>query len=429
MKVFELIGEHKVLASILAVLLLGAVIYRLTVETSPATASREAQDPKAATTQSAVRSNSGSVYYRKRAKEKSTERLPAVNEKRKVEMILKTCGKGESANWGRKGICSFDLTYYVNCMTEILEKQEMPGGEIRVTEKRTYSQCRQVLQVSECDVRLDLFATLPLKDTLDATKAIGAGLASLGFMSTGTSMAGGAAVVERVAKWADGKSVRDVLSGYGVNLSAELEKHVNEFIARKITAGDRFRVEKLEGKSYLVHYYQDKDGGVPLRVHFTYADGSELPSDSEEMLVLRRANAFIDSEVVPDDVRSSQPGKIWSFDASEIECVMDPFVKGSYSGKIEVVRKENDNDGDWVLEVKPSNVFVEDDGRQAGKTTGEITLNDGMAKVDEAKAMLKKLSVRGTCNLSELTPHHMLFKSQIKGKCSFFGTVETTTLK
>ena len=358
------------------------------------------------------------------AKSKTIERLPEKNKPQEIETILVTTGKGEDADWGVKGLCSFVLTYGVACRAEILEKSETEGGEIKVSEKRTYTRCRQRLEVSECDVQLDLFATLPLEETVKAAKIIGIGLTALGGGLYGKPISTAAGVLDFVAKQVDGKSVRGVLEEFNVNLPERMENRINEFVAKKLDErGDMLRVESLEGKSYRVEYFQSKESGMVRNVNFYYADGSEVTADNERR-VLRRLNAFLVEDIIPDNVRDCKPGTQWTIDAERLDCLLDPYVDGTYSGEVKLVRNNDDADGDWRVSIQKARLAVVDE-KEKTKMTGEVVIENGECKVDNANSILKAMKVSGACKLDELTEHHMLFKSRIAGWCEFGATFVT----
>ena len=74
-------------------------------------------------------------------------------------------------------------------------------------------------------------------------------------------------------------------------------------------------------------------------MRFAHEDGSTDLTE-EEYLVLRRANAFMDSQLMPD--RNCSPGSEWTVDAADFDSLLDPFVDGSYDGSVTVARKDNE---------------------------------------------------------------------------------------
>ena len=359
---------------------------------------------------------------RKRLEPEATKRLSSSPQK--IKTVLTTTGRAENANWGLRGMCTFVLTHYVDCDAEIVEKMETPGGEIKVVERRMFNEVSQVLQLSEADVALSLYDTLPLDVAFKAVSGIGTVLSMTGepeLVATGEFLAQGSKMVDVFLKSIDGKNARDMLGTFGVTLSKDVEKKVNEFLNTKVK--DVFKPSCLRGKSYLLTYYQDKESGAPLRIDFTYADGSEIKTQ-EEYLVLRRANAFMDSKFVPDKYCS--PGDVWTVDSSEFDCLLDPYVDGAYCGNVTVERLDNDKDGDWRLSVRPCSVSIKSD---AGRTSGELRIKNGEAKVDGKNAYVKSMMVTGKGSMKNLTTHHILFKSKFEGECEFRGVMTTVPIK
>lgn len=376
---------------------------RVSVAVTPAAADVPKQPPR---------------IMRKRLEPEATRRL--VTSPQNIKTVLVTTGRAENANWGVRGMCSFVLNYFVDCDAEVVSKKETAGGEIKVVEKRTFKIIRQDLQLSESDVELALFETLPLDKAYMAVKGVGELLLMCGeptCMGIGESMADGADVAIGALKAVDGKNVRGLFNTLGVSLPDAAEKKINDFVIKRVN--DIIKPSQLEGKSYLITYFQDKDSGAPLRVDFTYADGSEIKTE-EERLVLRRANAFMDSKFVPD--KSCSPGDTWTVDSSEFDCLFDPYVEGAYCGDVTIERKDNDKDGDWIIGMQPCNVSVRSDN---GRTTGELRIESGNAKVDAKNVFVKSIVITGKGSLTNLTPHHLLFKSRFEGDCSIRGTMVT----
>ena len=357
---------------------------------------------------------------RRRLEPEATKRLSTTPQK--IKMILTTLGRAEKANWGIAGTGSFMLTYNVECDAEILEKKETAGGEIRVVEKRTFKKCQQLLRVYETDVRFALYDTLPLKEVSTTIKVIGGLLSSI----PATSAAGPVVTVagmgvEKFLKGFDDLSARDLLKKFRVQIPDIVEGKINDLVAKKVS--NILKTVNVEGKSYLITYYQDAKSGAPMDVTLTYEDGRALETE-EEFLVLRRANAFLDAQVVPDKAFSL--GDTWTVDTSSFECLMDPFVDGYYCGDVTLERKENDARGDWVIGLRPCLVGIKSD---AGRTKGELRLTNGEASVDGANVFVKKMVVNGKGGVKSLTPHHLLFKARVQGDCEFQGMMEVTPIR
>lgn len=344
---------------------------------------------------------------------------------KKIKTILETKGRAENANWGVNGMCSFVLTYSIDCDAEIVSKTETPGGEIKVIEKRTFNAVRESLQLSEADVAFALYETLPLDQTFKVMQFAGGLMYEFGtptLKAIGEGLTEGSLVTDQVLKKIDGKNARALLKGVGIDVPREVEDKVNEFVNKKVK--DIFKLSDLDGKSYLITYYQKKDSGKPVRVDFMYADGRGIETQ-EEFLVLRRANAFMDANFVPD--KNCSPGDSWTIDSSAFDCILDPYVDGAYCGDVTVERRDDAKGGDWVLGIRcPCNVSVMSD---QGRTDGELRIESGEAKVDAKNVFVKEMKVSGTGAMNNLTPHHLLFKSRFDGNCTFTGVLTTEEIR
>ena len=358
---------------------------------------------------------------RKRLEPKSVERLRA--EPYVIRCVTTTSGKAENSDWGISRRGSFLLTSYVDCEIEILERKETVGGEIKVVEKRTYTRATQELDVSEADVSLSLYDTLPLEGVLDAVKGVGVLLAAYPpATEAGVAMAGGANKVDGVLRAIDGRSARDTLQKFGVKIPKSLEDKVNAFISKKFKTYIPFSPSDIEGKSYLFTYYQDAETKgykvPPLRVNVKRADGSSDLSDKEWM-VLRRANAFLDSSFRGQ--KEFKVGDTHEIESGDFECLFDPYLEGSYCGKI-VIERKPDRDGEWYLTVQPGSVaIVADDGRSGG----ELRIEKGEAKFNDETSVLRAMVVSGKVAAKKMSKHHMLFNARIEGMCDFRAALTT----
>lgn len=327
-------------------------------------------------------------------------------------------GRGEDAKWGIARTANFKYTVIVVADSEILNKEVLPGGEIKVTEVRTFNKVQDSIVVSDVDMKLSL-DTLPIKvfsQAIDAAVTI--------WTSMTGDAAGGATVlctknyVMEKLKSVDGTSVRALLGAAGLKPAPELEAAVNQ-IANAHVLKALGGVRAISGKSYKIIYYQ-KATGQPLYVKFTYKDGKEV-TDEEEQMVLKRVNAFIDYNMVPNT--DCMPGDNWTIQARDMQEVFDPYVEGTYSGSVRAMRKANTQNGDWMIELSPSVIDVVNDD---GNTTGHMNLERGYAAVNPKLVSINDLFVEGKAKLEKLSKHHWLFTSRISGECNFQGKVVTT---
>ena len=327
-------------------------------------------------------------------------------------------GRGEDAKWGIARTANFKYTVIVVADSEILSKEVLPGGEIKVTEIRTFNKVQDGIVVSDVDMKLAL-DTLPVKVFSQAIDAA----VTLWISMTGDA-AGGAAVltsknfVMEKLRNVNGTSVRALLGAAGLKPAPEMEAAINQ-IANAHVLKALGGVRAISGKSYKITYYQ-KATGQPLYVKFTYKDGREV-TDQEEQMVLKRVNAFIDYNMVPNT--DCMPGDNWVIQARDMQEVFDPYVEGTYSGSVRALRKANTENGDWMVELSPSVIDVVNDN---GNTTGHMNLERGYAAINPKLVSINDLFVEGKAKLEKLSKHHWLFQSRISGECNFQGKVVTT---
>ncbi len=345
----------------------------------------------------------------------------------RTKAFLTTSGRASNAKWGLQGLCSFVLSYDITCDSEIMSEPEItPGGEIKIQEKRTFQVFSAMVEVSKTDLRLDLFKTMPLDDIFNTITLSGRILSMIKNNPytplIGEVMSITSQMTAEVLRGVDGMGVRWLLGKIGIkSLPPSVEDVLNDFVAKKVKT--IVKPSNLQGKTYLLTYYQPKNG--PMRVDFKREDGTAMTES--EMLVLRRANAFMHAKIIPDkNSREWKEDKEWRFDASEMESVFDPYVDGSYRGEVTVKRLNNDAKGNWVLAVQPCRVAIKSD---EGRTTGELRIRNGKATADADNVIVKNLVIEGTGTMKRLTKHHLLFKARFEGGCDYNGILITEELK
>lgn len=310
-----------------------------------------------------------------------------------VRTVIRTTGKGEHAKWGLKKTGTFIMTYLMECKVKVLSKKKTPLGDIEVRERRTYDKIKQKLDVSDADVSLAVSECLPMK-LVTVTCACVAGWFGVDPATAGTAVAAGTRI-------ADGKSLKGLLGVFGGDLGTELKVKIDEFVSRRVN--EVLKTSELEGKTYIITYVQDHEDGRASNMRFAHEDGSTDLTE-EEYLVLRRANAFLDSQLMPD--RNCSPGSEWKVDAADFDSLLDPFVDGSYDGSVTVARKDNDENGNWVLELDSSVVKI----KSKNKTTGSVELRSGRAYLDGTTLMPKTVQIIGRGAMECLTRHHLLLR-------------------
>ncbi len=327
-------------------------------------------------------------------------------------------GRGEDAKWGIAKTANFRYTVMVIADSDILEKKKLPGGEIKVTEIRKFIRVQDGIVVSDVDMKLAL-DTLPVKAFSQAIDAAATLWTSMtGDPVLGTVIISGKNYAMEKLKKIDGTGARALLKSIVRKPAPEVEAAVNKIASAHVLKA-LGGIRSISGKSYKITYYQ-KASGMPMYVKFTYEDGSEV-TDEEERMVLKRVNAFIDYNVIPN--KECTPGDTWEIKAKDIEEVFDPYVEGTYSGTVRATRKENAKNGDWEIELAPSVINVINDD---GNTTGHLNLERGTAFVEPKLVSINNLFVAGKAKLEKLSRHHFLFTARISGECDFQARVVTT---
>lgn len=323
-------------------------------------------------------------------------------------------GHGEDAKWGVTKTATFLCTGIVIADSEIVSKEALPDGKIRITEIRTFKTVQDSIVVSDVDIKLAMFDTLPLKSFSSMVDAAAIVWASMtGDAGSSAAVLTGKNYVENKLRDIDGTGIKSLLGATGLE-APEAVRNTFDKIAgaafRKALGG----IRPISGKSYKITYYQEASG-KPLYVKITYSNGEEV-TDEEEQMVLKRVNAFIDYDVLPD--LDCEPGDTWTVETRNIQELFDPFAEGSCSGAIAVERRVNTPDGDWDLQLKPSVINVINAGNN---TTGYYNLHRGYARINPEEATVSELFGTGTARMQKISKRHWLFTARINGECEFQG--------
>ena len=333
-------------------------------------------------------------------------------------------GRGTDAKWGIGTTANFKYSIFVIAESKILSKKALPDGTIEVEEIRKFDRVQDGIAVSKLDFVLAL-DTLPLETfskTIDVTAKVWGTVTG---NPAGHIVKLGKDFVLKELKQIDGKSVRKIMGELGVELPAEIEIVISKIISDQMLRGFG-GLRDISGKSYRFQYNQGKDG-TPLSITFKNEDGSEVTSEEEQM-ILKRVNAFIDYNAMPNT--ESRPGDSWTVNAEDIQEVFDPFVDGTYTGRITVERRDDTKDGDWFVEMKPGSSITVISGSGASRTTnGTLQLTRGRAIINPDKYTVKEMFVAGNAGLKRLSKHHFLFTARISGRCDFQGRVVSFPIK
>ena len=326
-------------------------------------------------------------------------------------------GKGEDAKWGVSKVANFKYTVIVDANSEIQDKEVLPGGEIKVTEIRTFNKVQDSIVVSDVDIKLAL-DTLPIKVFSQAIDtAVTAWASFTGDVTTPAVVSGVKDYVEEKLRSVDGTGVRALLGTMGLKPNSQTEAMINQIAGAKLLKA-LGGIREISGKSYQIVYYQEASG-KPMLVRIKYSNGEEV-TDEEEQMVLKRVNSFIDYNTVPN--KECKPGDSWTVYAKDMQEVFDPFVDGIYSGSLKATRMSNDGNGDWTIQMSPGVIDVINDD---GNTTGHMKLQKGVAHVNPKLVSINDLFVEGKASLQKLSKHHWLFTARISGECDFQGRAVT----
>ena len=334
-----------------------------------------------------------------------------------VSSLFEARGKAEHGSYGKTVSGSYQYTTIVKARSEIVSKEENETtGSVRVVEKRTFTEAKDHLSLSDLDVRIDL-ETLPVgqvKSFVSGAIAVVGGIANLvtGGAATPYIAAAKAAVVSgfMALNAIDGTSARGMLGAFGVELPGNLEVFVNERVSQ--FTDQRFHevkvaLQSIEGKTFIITYTQAANG-MPLNVDFTHEDGG--PITEAEWEILRSANVFLDANAVPD--ARCRVGDYWTIWADEAQELFGTAGSGRAEGKIRVERIEDQPDGTWTLKVEPSTITFRSDG---GTASGTMQVKDGNGLVDAQNASVKSLQATAEGSLSSLNKkRHALFFDFVK---------------
>ncbi len=339
---------------------------------------------------------------------------------RMIKAEFDLSGRGESGDWGVSGVANFKYTIIVIAESIIDSKEILPGGEIKVTETRTFKTVQDSLVISDVDMKLDI-SLLPIDEFSTAIDWTVRGWEAItGNVVIGESVTMGKDYLKRVLQNLDGTSVRSLLGACGLSPSKEIERQINQTVQSSVLKAFG-GIRSISKKSYKITYYQ-KSSGEPMYVKFTYSDGKPV-TENDEKMVLRRVNAFIDYNLVRN--RDCMPGQSWNINAADMQEVFDPYADGSYVGIVKATRKANNEKGEWVVALSPTTIDIIND---SNNTTGHMNLAHGVAIVNPELVSVTELSVGGMGQGQQVNRHHLLFRARIAGECDFSGKMITTVL-
>lgn len=343
-----------------------------------------------------------------------------------ISSLFEASGKAEYASGGKTVRGSYLYNTTVVAQSEVKEKEaDEQTGTVRVVERRKFLQSRDSISLTDVDVAIAL-DTLPVDQVRvwvdNACNLVGGASAIISSVAPLTApfmaIAGGAAVTAKATVASafamlykiDGVSARTMLGAFGVEIPQNLEEFANKWVSQKVKnqlSSVHNAIQSIEGKAFLITYTQNEKG-LPLKVDYANEDGT--PITDAEWEILRSANVFLDSNMVPDT--RCRVGDAWMVWADEVQELFGAAGEGRAEGKIRVERVKDQPNGDWSLQIEPAEIqFRTNDGTVAGK----MNIREGNGLVDAKNASVKSLQATATGNLRSLNKkRHFLFFDFVK---------------
>jgi hypothetical protein len=343
-----------------------------------------------------------------------------------ISSLFEASGKAEHKSYGKTVRGSYLYNTTVVAQSEVKEKEaDEQTGTVRVVERRKFLQSRDSISLTDVDVAIAL-DTLPVDQVRvwvdNACNLVGGASAIISSVAPLTApfmaIAGGSATTVKATVASafatlykiDGVSARTMLGAFGVEIPQNLEDFANKWVSQKVKdqlSSVHNAIQSIEGKAFLITYTQNEKG-LPLKVDYANEDGT--PITDAEWEILRAANVFLDSNVVPDT--RCRVGDAWMVWADEVQELFGAAGEGRVEGKIRVERGKDQPNGDWSLQIEPAEIqFRTSDGTAAGK----MQVKDGNGLVDAKNASVKSLQATATGNLRSLNKkRHFLFFDFVK---------------
>ena len=354
--------------------------------------------------------NAGTVT-RKSKDIKDSERLQS----RKIVGVFEMTGCGKDANWGIAAEADFKYTVATEITSKIIKKEIKPNGRIYVIEERTFDELVDVLEINPPKAKIDL-STLPLEEFGNTARVTGA-VASL---ITGNPQW---AVIGEGAK-AGVKLLKQTLDGKDIDSLPPAAKEKAREIIR-----DRFKTvlikakpRKVKGNTYRITYTQNRKGR-PMKATFEKVGGGKL--DKEEERILKRCNAFINYDMLPDV--NKRVGGSWEVNARDMDETFDPFTDGYVTGSVKFVRKADSKDKNWNIAMQPAKLQIRNDDHMR---IGELELLNGRATVEPKKFHnVIDMTTEGRMKTEQTSVHHLLFTARVSSWCKFQARFTSQVIK
>lgn len=346
-----------------------------------------------------------------------------------IRSMLQMEGPGEIAKFGGRASGYYAYTTYVEAASEIISKKETEDGRVEVEERRKFTISRDNIAVSKLDLGLALRETLPV-DSISATiKSLGAIVTELGYPEFGAPITIDAEIVDQYIDLVDQNSLRGLFG----TLNVDVPDNVESFVNQKVTEYAQGKIkdvsvviQSIEGKEFVIHYVQEASG-KPLKISYKNANGGAISAAEEE--ILRQANVFLDSQIVPN-TETCQEGDEWPVYADEVASTLYTYAgDGIYDGSIIVRRGNNDENNNWQIRFKETFLkYTSEDGRKTAKA--EVLGGEGTIDKDDYYVRNLSVSSKGRVQLSE-DRHFLFFKfvNRITGEATARVSIATEPLR
>ena len=275
-----------------------------------------------------------------------------------------------------------------------------------VVEERTFDKFTHKLDV-EPKVRVDL-STLPINEFCDIVAVVGQFTDFVNSNPAAELLPPGTRIIT------------NILNGQSLPVPERWKNTVLDKFSRDKSFRSLIRSGDVQGRTYRLTYTQNKKGDV-VKFKAERVDGGKMTPEEQD--ILKKCNAFIDSDVVPDVNKGV--GGTWTVDSRDMQEAFSG-IDGNISGDVKFVR-QNDKDGLWSIRMNPAELTIMNDDNFK---TGNIKLNYGNATVEPKKLhSIRDMNLRGMIKNEVKSKHHLLFTAKISSWCEFKARVASSVIE
>ena len=367
---------------------------------------------------------------RRRVTERAVANLPKKDSVRVFENTFLVTGGCDWDGLAHKNESKFLFNAVLVAKSEIEETKILPGGEIRIEEKRTIETAKEKLIITDAALKINLQSSpIDQIDTIAKTVAAVSTVAAKSLTPipqasavAGSIAAGAGAVCATIG-------IARKFDGYdlSVMIGKENMKRLQQAFVDKKVKSIKTLLRAMEGKSYRVIYTQEPAPSRKyMQVAWEHDDGT--PLTAEEDFILSKANIFIDADMLPASDGEPPIGKDWEVSAEEVASMFCYDDKVACKGGVKVTRKANRPNGDWYLEIERNQkVAVRND---ENRTAGSVLIKEGDATLDpKSPHQTKTLQLISSGTGMEFTPQTLLwflsYDTKRGADCQFKGVLRT----